>query len=241
MQTRRTLRASFVITVAATVGALNAGCADTVNGETPDGSSVACPTYAPQGGSACDPALGSRVCSYGCSFGGDGTATCVGGRWESRIGTCNPPAPDVMPIYDTNPPPPMCPATVPMAGSPCVVSMVPTMCNYGDCGGSPTTFAQCLTGTWQIGVVSCNPPLDAPPPQDVTDASVDANSDGSLCPAADPSNGALCPMPGLSCQYGDCTSAGGRVAYATCDDTGHWRHAAIVCNPPLVSDGGPDA
>ncbi len=187
MQHRRSLRASFVVTVAATVGALNAGCGSEVKPIT-NPPFIECPSTPPTNGSACTASLGS--CSYACASGGSGTASCLNGVWQSQITSCNPPAPDVpdpsdvvdasdasdvTALPDTTPP--VCPTTVPMRGSPCVAGTLPVMCNYGDCLGSPTLFARCTSGAWDIAEVSCNPPPDVPLVSDapaVLDAGPDA-------------------------------------------------------------------
>lgn len=188
MQHRRSLRASFVVTVAATVGALNAGC-----GSEPliitNPPVIECPSSPPTNGSACTASRGS--CSYSCFSGGQGTASCPSGVWVSQIGTCNPPPPDVPDPSDvvdasdasdvTAPPdatPPVCPATTPMRGSPCVPGALPSMCNYGDCLGSPTIMARCIAGAWDIAEVSGAPTCPSCPSAtaapDVLDAGPDA-------------------------------------------------------------------
>jgi hypothetical protein len=54
-----------------------------------------------------------------------------------------------------------CPATAPRDGDPCLcASHYAAPCTYGDCGGTPTTTAQCdgKTNTWSVSTLSCNPP-----------------------------------------------------------------------------------
>jgi hypothetical protein len=38
-----------------------------------------------------------------------------------------------------------------------------------------------------------------------------------------------------------CGPTGGRQTQASCDSTGHWSAATLICNPPLVLDAGRDA
>ncbi len=252
MQHRRSLRASFVVTVAATVGALNTGCSSEPQVIT-NPPLIECPTWAPTHGSACTASLGS--CSYTCATGGEGTARCVNGVWESQIGTCNPPPPDVV-IIDvadasdvTTPPdaaPTMCPAAAPLRGSACTAGASALTCNYGDCFGSPTITARCVAGAWDLLEVSCNPPPDVPVVTDATadaasDTASDTAADASPCPDAEPADGAVCTVPGATCMYGMCGPTGGRQTHASCDSTGHWSNATLICNPPLVLDAGPDA
>lgn len=255
MQHRRSLRASFVVTVAAAVGALNTGCSSEPQPIT-NPPLIECPSAPPTHGSACTASLGS--CSYSCTSGGQGTASCPNGVWESQIGTCNPPPPDVVvDVADasdvTTPPdatPTMCPAAAPVRGSACTAGTTALTCNYGDCFGSPTIMARCTAGAWDLLEVSCNPPPDVPMVTDATadaasdaanDTTSDSAADASRCPDAEPADGAACASPGVTCMYGMCGPTGGRQTQASCDSTGRWSTATLICNPPLVLDAGPDA
>lgn len=54
-----------------------------------------------------------------------------------------------------------CPTTAPTNGSPCTCGThFFGNCNYGDCGGTPTTEAKCdtTTGKWNVMISTCNPP-----------------------------------------------------------------------------------
>lgn len=191
MRRRRTLRDSFVVTVATTVGALSPGCfSDRTSADAAldaddatSGDATACPSFAPATGSPC---AGAMVCGYSCATGGDGTARCVDGRWQSMVATCNPP-PDVQltdatsgdatgdaatgdattgdatagdattgDAGDAATDASACPPTAPSGA--CTGTLT---CGYGDCFGAHTTFATCTDGMWQVSVRSCNPPLDA--------------------------------------------------------------------------------
>jgi hypothetical protein len=185
MLARRTLRASFVVTVAS--GALvGLGCSSTVTPtpdgqvqgdanppsdvlqidisnpplgvDVPDAAIASCPAATPMSGSACDPSL-SRTCSYGDCLGRPTIeARCAGGVWQVLESSCNPPPPDA------GPPPEVCPATAPTPDSPCTYTG--PGCTYGMCPPSSTTFAMCVSGRWSVGIATCNPPIDAGPPPD---------------------------------------------------------------------------
>lgn len=162
----------------------------------------ACPTETPREGAACDAALDPASCNYGwsdCTRGPQVTALCQGGAWRIALSTCNPPAPT-------------CPTAAPQSGTSC--GLLPgTQCTYGDCYGSPTTFARCEQGTWQVAEASCNPP----PP---------------VCPLTAPADGDPCgyPLGAPACTYGNCN--GTPTTYARCE-SGRWNVATASCNPPV--------
>ncbi len=131
-----------------------------------------------------------QVCDAVISCAYDRTATiidtfrCLDGRWISADGYHQPPP---------------CPVVPPQHGSSCAcgTKLTAAKCNYGNCYGSPTTYASCDPGTkiWSVSQQSCNPPPpsydggyyppDAPPynppydagyyPSDETGPSFDAN------------------------------------------------------------------
>ena len=155
---------------------------------------VECPAETPTAGAACDASL--QDCSYGDCYGSPTKfASCVDGKWDIAEMSCNPPAVE-------------CPAETPTAGAACDASLQD--CGYGDCYGSPTTSASCVDGTWQVSVMSCNPPM--PPP----------------CPDEKPSG--ECFVEAQKCNYGDC--AGSPTIFATCTD-GTWSVVQRSCNPPM--------
>jgi hypothetical protein len=157
MRTSKPLRRPFILSVCALVGSvapmLNGGC----GGHTDE----ACPGAQPMTGSACS--LASSVeCTYGGpdSCGNPPTVSCVGGRWETEVGSCNPPAmiPDGGPLAQ------VCPAPAPVAGGPCSVS--PTLTcpyNINACGQATESFT-CTGGSWVDQPIAggCNPPAPLP-------------------------------------------------------------------------------
>ncbi|HVU06131.1 MAG TPA: hypothetical protein VHE30_30480 [Polyangiaceae bacterium] len=139
-----------------------------------------------------------------------------------------------------NPPPPICPATVPLAGDGCSYTGAP--CTYPAAGPCQLTYtASCVNwtngggGVWQVssepGNWSCNPP----PP--------------ILCPSEPPVAGTSCagplgPYSGSDCGYGDCY--GTPTEYWNCrmvglDSMPVWVQTGIAtCNPPPPPfDAGP--
>lgn len=160
-----------------------------------------CPTEAPAQGASCDLGRNPASCSYGwseCIRGPAVTAFCEGAAWRLAVATCNPPAPT-------------CPASAPQTGGACVLP-AGTECTYGDCGGSPTTYARCDGGTWQVAEASCNPP----PP---------------TCPANVPSEGEPCALPSdaPACTWGSCDAD--FIAIARCV-AGRWQHLEAGCERP---------
>lgn len=183
MHARRSLRASFVVTLASSA-LVGVGCGSTVvqvptpQGDAgadvdvgtdaelprpdlgnpppdlPDATPASCPPTVPSG--ACDPSL-SRTCSYGDCLGRPTTeARCVGGMWEVVVSTCNPPPPDAGP--------PPCPTAAPPTGAACDAEG--QTCTWGTCPPSSVSFGMCSGGRWVVGISSCNPPIDAGPPPD---------------------------------------------------------------------------
>ncbi|MEZ4394931.1 MAG: hypothetical protein R3A48_27970 [Polyangiales bacterium] len=163
----------------------------------------ACPPSRPAQGDACDVALDPQTCNYGwsdCLRGPEVTAICEANTWRLAVATCNPP-------------PPTCPATAPTTGASCALPSS-TPCNYGDCNGSPTTFARCEAGVWIVAEASCNPPPPA-------------------CPAEAPAPSSPCALPeGFpSCSYGSC---GVSPTLAASCVGGQWRVTEQPCSPPRV-------
>lgn len=166
-----------------------------------------CPAAQPAEGAACDPAFDPASCNYGwseCARGPSVTALCEGNAWRLAVATCNPP-------------PPTCPAQAPQRGTSCVL-LPGTQCTYGDCYGSPTTWARCESGTWQVAEASCNPP----PP---------------VCPAEAPRNGDPCGLPTVpsACTWGDCEGA--PTTFARCV-AGRWYVETRTCDTPPVACPG---
>lgn len=180
----RKLRSPFVVTVAVAattaLAASSTGCGANVVPNTCDGSACndvqapsQCPASPPAQNSPCMP--NGLSCSYNLNPNNDSCGVrpfqffCNNGVWQGGISTCNPP-------------PPMCPATMPANGAPCVGVL---SCQYTmntPCGPIPVP-AMCTSGQWMVAGVSCNPPPpDAGPgPTDAGSAeagSVDAGTIG---------------------------------------------------------------
>jgi hypothetical protein len=189
MLARRTLRASFVVTVAS--GALvGIGCGSTVvstpdaivnpppdRPPTADGSPDAVDPWPDVPISTNPPAPDvpdAPVASCPPSAPAQGSAcdptlsrVCTYGDCLGRPTTearCVGGAWEVQESTCNPPPPEECPTTVPMAGAAC--TYVGPGCTYGTCPPSSTTFAMCVSGRWSVGMASCNPPIDAGPPPD---------------------------------------------------------------------------
>jgi len=155
------LRASFVVTIAAVGSMVGGGCADTIGpgATTPDG----CPEAPPQAGDPCG--AEGQFCGYGvCNATENSLASrvCQDGRWTQSFVSCNPPSwvdggvdvtPDPTP---TN----VCPAAAPADGAPCAAD-APLTCSWGSCeqnGSAGFAMGGCAEGTWRIFHASCNPP-----------------------------------------------------------------------------------
>jgi hypothetical protein len=156
-------RAPVVVTLIGAAAAL-AGCDGAIEGEPfvtenpppppadggPDANPDArndvdppvCPVRPPTPNSACSGALS---CSWGAMCGGGTFATCENGRWLVGVG---------------NPPPPLCPATMPQQGTACDATCGPKRCDYSvPCGNFPNThIAMCENGRWNLLISTCNPP-----------------------------------------------------------------------------------
>ncbi len=177
MRSKRSLRASFVITIGA-ASALVGACGGVTNAGPTDGGSInpaGCPELVPTSGAAC---TGSESCSYESKCGGM-SATCVQ-AWRDSGRTWS--------VTETRPSDTGCPSTMPVSGSPCDECHLPTTsCSYTtavDCFGMPLgASVSCYNGKWNVSISSCNPP---PPPRDAGsetstfdassgDASADAN------------------------------------------------------------------
>ncbi|MBK8258322.1 MAG: hypothetical protein IPK82_37345 [Polyangiaceae bacterium] len=140
MKKKKTLKASFVVTVAANAAAIAAiGCTSEVITNPPF---VECPAGMPLEGDDCNPDVGS--CSYSDECGNEMTATCDGGTWAiTSASSCNPP-----PVLE-------CPATIPVSGDTCFGE---GECQYTDECGLPVT-ATCPGSAWEVVYAgTCNPP-----------------------------------------------------------------------------------
>jgi hypothetical protein len=158
MLPRRSLRASFVVTVgvASTASAALTGCGTAVTPRTCDAGICddGCPENAAPLGSPC--ATPGLSCVYNVNPRGDEcgprphTWSCQDGRWSAPPNTCNPPAPA-----------PQCPPSPPVRGSSCTVTLV---CDYPPPPSCPLiqVQARCDNGRWDVPQFSCNPP----PPYD---------------------------------------------------------------------------
>ena len=111
------------------------------------------------------------------------------------------------------PPPPMCPPNIPAQGTPCEEGQ---HCNYEGCC---PTFADCVSGKWQITQPPCLPPE---------------------CPVAPPGETEGCEcLEGFVCEYDQCLNAG--IAIRTTCGTGpdpRWKRDEITC--PSIDCGGID-
>jgi hypothetical protein len=143
-------------------------------------------------GPACGPAAASRYCSPDTAL------------WEGRDGgICNPPAP-------------VCPSSIPPAGSDCAPEG--QACNYPGCGNTPSS-ATCQSGQWLVVPSNaCNPPLLIP-----------------VCPERERSAGDGCAYEGQECSYDACTGPthDGLVCRA-----GQWQAVVLAC---AQADAGPDS
>lgn len=122
-------------------------------------------------------------------------ATSVLGGCGARVETGSPATEgvDAGPDGRIEPPRPVdCPASAPRRGTPCLTNET---CNYGDCDGMATETAQCVRGSWEVRITSCNPP----PP---------------VCPEAEPTAGTPCQGGAFgSCTYGGSCGENARVYY----------------------------
>jgi hypothetical protein len=132
MLPKRTLRASFVVTV--TSGALvGIGCGSTV---------VSTPDASPPDAIINPPFDGPPIV--------DVAADSPDVLPLPDLG--NPPAPDVPDAAVTS-----CPPSAPTPGGACDPTLS-RVCTYGDCLGRPTTEARCAGGAWEVQESTCNPP-----------------------------------------------------------------------------------
>jgi hypothetical protein len=157
MRSSKPLRRPFVLSVCALVGTL----APMMNGGCGGHADESCPGSQPKAGSGCS--LGSSVqCTYGSPdvCGNQPTVSCVGGMWQTEFASCNPPgmAPD------SGPPGQVCPASVPVAGAPCLVSPALSCPYEPNACGSATVSLTCSGGTWASQPIpgGCNPPAPLP-------------------------------------------------------------------------------
>ncbi|MEZ4295636.1 MAG: hypothetical protein R3B70_11720 [Polyangiaceae bacterium] len=143
MKKKKTLKASFIVTVAAgaAAGSLSMGAAGCFVSTTNPPPADDCPAVQPAIGSACD---ASGTCTYSDECENDIVFTCPAGAWEAQFeGTCNPPMVE-------------CPETLPANETAC--DGIGT-CEYiDDCGLSST--ASCEGGQWAVTPAApCNPPI----------------------------------------------------------------------------------
>jgi len=170
-----------------------------------------CPADLPAYGAPCGEV--GAICDYpggACDIGM--TATCGDDlTWSVYdAGSCNPP------------PPPSCPAELPEQGAPCDPTWE-EYCSYPvDTGCGPIDAqAQCVDGTWQVAIPTCNPP---PPDYCYSLTSeADCAANASFCRwlvpgCADPSS----PPPALaqaSCHPSyDCVSSDECPVGTTCSE-----------------------
>lgn len=214
MQTRKTLRSPFVITLAASAAAvLDAGCgANVVSGNPPPNTTPACPTALPQNGVACDPSAVPDHCDYGVTPGCAGlpqhTAFCDADTqaWRVIPSSCNPP-----PVQT-------CPTEAPADGTFCYSDI---RCTYGDCFGRPTTEASCAGNRWSVTTSTCNPPPPMCPPSRPAQG---AACDPSTVPDACQYTGTFCPYP---------PPGTNNTVVALCiPSTRTWQVSEATCNPP---------
>lgn len=196
---KRAVRAAFVVTVSmAASGA--AGCYSTSNPPPPG----ECPGAQPISG---EPCTAGSDCSFSDECGNEVIATCVDDFWQVEwTGTCNPP-------------PPECPAALPLEGEPCDE---PAECFYTDaCGNDINASCDGFEFTVSEPIESCNPP----PP----------------CPLELPDEGSACELtPGgvpEGCSYEVETPCGVVTASAECvspdgGTTYVFDVTAPACTPP---------
>jgi hypothetical protein len=196
----------------------DSGSTGDVGNETPETPDVGgdvpttCPATDPTVGAPC--ALTTTTyCDYSkCdATGGHGKAyQCVDGRWtDAPVPSCNPP--------------PVCPTTEPLPGTPCTTG------GFGDCSYADTC--------------PLRPPTASPADTDLLACAGSwhfVSTDYALpCPSS-------LPVEGTSCRCGVHSTYAGPCDYcafskgADCDPTtGTWHVSPIVCNPPFP-DGGVD-
>lgn len=189
MLPKRTLRASFVVTVAS--GALvGMGCGSTVV-QAPDGQAPVDVSDRPDGATPPDtvdpwPDMPPPINPPPPDVPDAAVASCPPSA-PAQGGACDPSLSRICTYGDClgrptiearcaggawsvvestcNPPPPEpCPSAPPTGGAACTYTG--PGCTYGMCPPSSTTFAMCVSGRWSVGIASCNPPLDAGPPPD---------------------------------------------------------------------------
>jgi hypothetical protein len=163
------------------------------------------------GGNPPYPGTGGYVGTGGASAGG------AGGYYPGTGGFgANPPAP----------PTAICPTPEPSTGQWC--SYTGPACTYGDCYGTPTVYATCVNGAWQVSQASCNPP----PYQ---------------CPEEEPPIGNACMPIGAACAYsfGGCNGEDGwyeiheRVLQCTVDGWQITQELVTSCgDADAGGDGG---
>lgn len=203
---RRAPRSPFVVTVALAVVACGG---TTVSGNTDGGAGAGASggsggsTGGSGGSSGGTGGSGGTAGVGACPADGtpcDGTTTwcqdpnsactghqCICGTWQTRVGGTG-----------CNPPPPMCPDTMPVNGAPCTDEGL--QCSFptdpNNC--CPPAQAMCTCGVWQTAISTCNPP--APP------CPVDPPQQGASCATSDP-----CAVKMYSCSWpcaaGNCDGA----------------------------------
>lgn len=167
-----------------------------------------CPAATPAQGAACDPATVPGSCQYRgtfCPYPPPGTdlnvvALCIPTTrtWQVSVASCNPP-------------PPVCPSSPPEAGANCLGA--PPLCSYDSCATPRgVASARCVSGRWELGYGSCNPPP-------------------LMCPSEVPMEGSPCAAVPPACHWGDCD--GRPTARGVCE-SGRWRVDHAEC----VRDGG---
>lgn len=142
-----------------------------------------------------------------------------------------------------------CPATPPLGGSPCDPSGV-SVCTWDGMPCPPynptDTTARCVSGRWEVSMLSCNPPPpspdggDAPEGADASDVQDVADvTDATTCPMLAPTVGEACARTDPSpCAYTVPCPGNLPISVQFVCARALWQVVSgAACNPPV--DGGP--
>lgn len=216
MKKRKTLRASFVVTLAGTASMAIAAPGCIYGGTTNPPPTSYCPETTPSAGSSCDPDETGPECLYHNDQCGDVIASCIDATWQVDYGTC-----EVAWV--------VCPDVAPITEGTCEGEGT---CEYSDeCG--QTITATCLSVRWdtQYPAFSCN----GPPPCQTKDTAEGCATDPTcrwLTPGC--AEGFDTALPQEGCYPATpCIDDMGCNLSSTCQE--------VVVLPPCEADGCPCA